>query len=597
MKTVLSKGEIRALIQKSAHQSLLAKARENEKVLQQFYDNSFPELIYDQVRPLLTSQKFEKFKIVYKNHSQNLVDRIKKHYQRIFSASGKSMVYDFGKNENIKHEFLEQKQTMFEGTSDTKYFADAGSKLALTQPNSVYVIGSKIVDDKQKILVKHVALNSIHDIGANVNGVRYCIVKKKVTNQKGVSFRYWVYDDMFFSVWVEGSSGIVIDPDWGVDPIPHNNSVCPVTWVYDDNMKTTENISKKSVYNDSTKDMFEYNIIKTFYQNYKYFGAFGKEVKPETRCNFTDSQSNVRCNGTGTLSPIDASKDYRFPLKTSTCPDCADKNKGVMGEIHEIPIQQQGNSEMLANYNKLNFRIDADSNILKFHADDSAALKRAIMVDSIGEGYGQANNNQAINQQQVFANFDDQESNLNYFKQKIEKSWEFCLDRAGEIFAPESYERIVIRLGNKYFLKTIEQLYSELESLYKGTNNSALIEQKQIEILLTENKNDFHTMRRFELVRVLKPFSSFPLNYIMTNRQTLEQSQPKAMLMFDNFDQIMAIFEQQFGKLETMFVDNSTSGLFTKNLINKFNQLLLELNPQENVKREREEPAQTGTAA
>lgn len=584
MKTVLSKEQIKALIQKPANEGLLKKARENELLLQQFYDNSHPELIFEQVEPLLTRQKFNKFKVVYKNHSQTLVDRIKKHYQRVFSSAGKSMVFDFGQNEEIKDAFLREKQTMFEGTSDGKYFAETGSKLALTQPNSIYVIGSKTLEDGEvKILVKHVPLNAIHDIEADINGIRYCIVKRRVTNQKGVSFRYWVYDDVFFSVWIEGSAGIVIDPDFGIEPQPHNNSVAPVTWVYDDNMTTVQNVSKKSVYNDSVKDLMEYNIIKTFYQNYRYFGAFGKEIKPQTRCSHTDIVNNVKCNGSGTLVAINIDLAHRFPLRTPACPSCSERNTGVMGEIYEIPIQQQGNVDLLNNYSKLNFRIDADSNILEFHMKDMAEAKRAVLVDSIGEGYGDTYVNQAVNQDQIQSNFDTQETNLNYFKHRIEKPWEFCLERAAEIFAPETFEKIIIRLGSKYFLKTIEQLYNELKSLYEGTNNTALIEQKQIEILLTENKHDAQTMRRFEMVRVLKPFSSFPLSYITDNRAVLQQSQPTALLMFDNFDQVMAIFEMQHGKVESMFVDNTTSFLLTNNLISKFNEILLQLKPQENV--------------
>jgi hypothetical protein len=584
MRIVLSKEQIRALIQKSAHESLLKEARENENLLQQFYDNSHPELVFNEVKPLLTGQKFNKFKVVYKNHAQTLVDRIKKHYQRVFTSSGKSMTYDFGMNEDIRSAFLIEKQTMFEGTSDGEYFSETGSKLALTQPNSIYVVGSGEDENGElKIKVKHIPLDSIHDIKASIKGIRYCIIKQKVSGEKGVNFRFWVYDDVFFSVWIEGANGITIDPAFGTEMIPHNNSVCPATWVYDDNMTTTENVSKKSVYNDSTKDLMEYNIIKTFYQNYRYFGAFGKEVMPETRCSFKDTGANVKCNGTGTLSQIDPGLAFQFPLKTSDCPSCKNKNSGVMGEIFKIPIQQQGNVELMNNYSKLNFRIDADSKILEFHKSDISEFKQSILVDSIGDGYGDTYVNQAINQDQVASNFDTQETNLNYFKHRIEKPWQFCLERAAEIFAPESFERIIIKLGNKYFLKTIAQLYDELVLLYKGTNNSALIEQKQFEILMTENKNDIQTIKRFELVRVLKPFSSFPLEYITDNRQALQQSQPTAIAMFDNFDQVLAIWEIENGKIESMIMDEVNTGLLIKKLIAKFKEILTKINPIQDV--------------
>lgn len=584
MKTILSKEQIRTLIQKPSNQVLLDKALLNEKALQHFYDNSAPELIYAKVRPLLTAQKFSKFKEVYKNHSQTVVDRIKKHYRKVFTAPGRQMVFDFGTNTDLEEGFQIQRRSMFEGTSDNEYFKETASKLALTQPNSIYVVGTVEADGEEHIRIQHVPLKNIHDVKADVTRIRYCIIKQTFHDHSGKKERFFVYDDVFFSVWIKSSSGVIIDPTWGTEPQPHNNSECPVTWVYDDNMSTTNNVFKKSVYNDSLKDMYEYNIIKTFYQNYKYFGAFGKEVKTESRCTYNNIQDNVKCDGRGTLSPTRPDIAFNYPLGTNACPSCKGKNKGVMGEIIEVPIQQQGNVDLLTNYQKLNYRIEADSTILQFHKDDEKDLKQALLIDVIGEGYGQSYKGQALNEDQVASNFDDQETNLNYFKDRIEKAWGFCLDRAGEIYAPESFVRSEVKLGNKYFLKPIDQLYQELEALYKGTNNSALIEQKQQEILLTENKNDINTIKRYELVRILKPFNSFPLTYIENNRQALSQSQPKAVHMFDNFDQVMAIFEHKFGKVESIIMDEFNSGFIIKNLLAKFNEILVELNPIEDVK-------------
>jgi hypothetical protein len=248
-----------------------------------------------------------------------------------------------------------------------------------------------------------------------------------------------------------------------------------------------------------------------------------------------------------------------------------------MGEIHEIPINQQGNEALISNYQRIHFRVEADSTILEFHNNDVAGLKQSILIDTIGEGYGESYKGQAINEDQVRSNFDDQESNLNHFKHRIESSWEFILNRVGELVAPESFEKTFYRLGTKFFLKTVDQLYMELEQIYKGSNNSSIIQDKQLEILLTENQEDVDSIQRYDMIRVLKPFSTFPLSYVEGARQSLETRQPRTMLLYDNFDQVLSIFEARNGRLENMVIDEFNTDLLINNLFSIFGEILNEL--------------------
>lgn len=584
MKLVLSEEQIKELIKKPLSRPILEKAAKQEQKLRQYYDNSFKEeVIYNNVSPLLTSQKFSKFKIVFKNHPQTLVNRIERHYHKVFTARGKSFSFDFGNDQDAESDFISKTRNMFEGMDGSQFFRDKGSKLAITQPNSVYLLGSKIDEVGEEIvIVKHVKLKNIHDIMADVRGIRYVIFKfEEKINGKQVD-KFWVYDDLFYSAWIKDANGLHLDNDITPTLILHNNSVCPVTWVYDDNENTQEEISKKSILTDSLKDFLEYSIMKTFYTNYKYFGAFGKDFEPETRCDFKDTTNNVQCNGSGILLRIDQDKIFSFPGNVAACPNCQGKNDAVMGKVVKIPIQQQSNEVLISNYRNMNFRIEADHNLLTFHNGDIAELKKQILIDVIGEGFGQMNNNQAINQTQVVANFDDQESNLNFYGSKIEKAWDFLLTRAAELIAPESFNTLSVRLGKQYFLKTTGQIQDELKGLYEGTNNDALINQKQVELLLTDNKNGNDMLKRYELVRVLKPFSSYPLSYITENRANLQLLYPNRIMLFDNFDTILARFEVKFGKLETLFIDTFNSDLVIKNMIAKFNDILQDINTQNN---------------
>lgn len=583
LKKVLSEEQIRKLLEKPAHSKTLEKAISAQALLEQHYSNNNKELVYSAVQPLLTAQKYARFKQVYKNHAQTVVNKIERHYGKVFEAFGNVTTIDIVGNPTATQQFKEQLETIFSGQSDEDYFKQNAVKHALIEPNSVYIVGSTLDENNDiQLKAKHIKVKDIHDIETDKSGVQYIIIKHG--EERKPETRYFVYDCMNYSVWKQTSSGFMLDDEYTAKLTPHGNTCCPATFSFHDDVELDNNSFKKSILWDSSKDLLEYSILRTFYSYYKYFSAFGRDIKPQTRCNYSDKNNNVSCNGFGTLQPIDQSSIHKG--SGTSCPNCAGKNKDVWGEIVEIPINQQTNEVLINNYSKLNFRIEADTNILEFHSDDVVRLKQEITNDVIGEGYGKSYNNQAVNEDQVRSNFDDQESNLTFFKTNIEKTWEFILCRAVEIFTPESEYIINKRLGDKYFLKSTEQLYQELESLYKGTSNSALIEQKQTEILLTENKNDVETMQRYQIVKALKPYSTFPLTYIEKNRVSLSLNQ---LRMYDNFDQVMTIFESRNGKLEGMVIDQTNIGLVITNLNSIFNEILNEI-VQEDEQTGNEEP-------
>lgn len=571
MKVALKESQIKKLIQKPKNEGALKSARDNEKKLHQFYNDSYPELIFNEVKPLLTAQKFSKFKQVYKNHSQTLVDKVLKHYRRIFNAHGKKMVAEYELNPDLTNAFSSNVRSgLFGKMADEEYFKTNYVRLAITEPNSVFFIGT---NEEGKIQCYHIKLCDIHDIDADHSGIRYAIIKKVQEQENGDKITYYFsYDDFNYAIFKESKDGL----ETLQQLTPHMNLECPVIWVYDESCKLDNDVEKSSVLTDSIKDFLEYNILKTFYSNYKYFSAFGRDIKPETRCSYKDPQSNIKCSG-GTLVPINEHLEVRYPREgQTTCPSCSGKNEGVMGEVFVIPIAQQGNAEYLSNLQKMHFRIEADSSILTFHKDDIKDLHQSILDDVIGAGFGTAYKDKAVNEQQVLSNFDDQETNLDVFREKAEGAWEKVLKRSAEIYNPSAFYCNLF-LGDKYFLKTVDQLYSELESIYKGGSNTATIEKKQLEILLTENKHDDSLMKRHELIKVLKPFSSLPLAYIEKNRATLNN---RRVELYENFEQVLAIYEQKHGKVEDLLLDDINTDLVLRNLLRNLNEIFNQIVPE-----------------
>lgn len=577
---ILQETKILELLAKPKNGEKLQKALENQQELKHFSFGSTPDLVFNKIEDILTSDKLDTFKKVYKNHPQTLINQIVTHYKKIYEAHGRVFAFDFGKNVEAEVKFDLLREKIYNQVDDTKYWKDFAHELVFTEPNSVFLTGIGYESVPQ---IKRIKLENIHDVEATEAGIQYLIVKEVVKTETTKYNRFWIYDELNYYVYRESPNSkdgfekeVVFSEDDEITYMegPHGAKRCPAHFLYDVNETSDDFIVKKSPISDSIKDLYSYTILRTFYENYKYFSAFGKEIEAETRCEYTDHLLKVKCkNGWLESTEID------HPVTPKECPNCR-KNKNVMGRIVKIPLNQQNNEEFLKSLPNMFTKIDADTTILEFHSEDIEKIKGEILSDCMGSGYGQSYRQQAVNEDQIKSNFEEQEANLNYFKQKIEAAWAYNLARAGEMFS-DSFLGLSINLGNKFFLKSTDQLYAELELLYKGTSNFATIQNKQYEIVLTENKHNEAFLDRHKIISVLQPFSLLPQSYVAENRAMLMQTQPYMLRMYDNFGQVLALFEFTNGRVENFGIniesddpEKNAKNLRIDKLISNFKEIL-----------------------
>ena len=550
---ILTRDQIIAKIKNPQAAESLTRARIKQDEFKQFYANEFPELVSGKVSSWLTPQKFEAFKMKGANHSQDLVDSIITHYRKIYNASGKNLDLVFEGDGKAEVSFHELREKVSEGISDIDYIKTEGHEVAFIEPNSVYITGR---NEENEIRIRRYPLSKIVDVGASVSGIEYIIIGLLLPNPEKPTEEeknYFIWDGENFSHYKEVKREFV-----ELKTEPHGNTVCPAIFAYPENANIGNHVLKKSRLTDSIKDFYTYNILKTFYFVYKGNSAYTREIRAKTRCDYKTEEAY--CQDGNLTSNTDG-------VTLGTCPSCS-KNPAIMGEIIEIPLAQQANPDFVSNIPNLFLRQEADATILTFHSEDLVNLKNEILDATIGKGFGQATRNQALNTDQVAINFDSMEANLDEFRDNVQKVINFSMNRVGELYS-NGFKKFAIFFGNKYFLKSTELLYQELELIIKATSNTADIQQKQSEIILTENRHDESFLLRHFIVQALQPFALLGNTWVNENRGFLEKAQRNALIYFDNFNQALQLFE-----------------MFNETKIENFGK---ELNPEARIKKINEE--------
>lgn len=608
----LSQEEILNLIEQPKNREILDTAKRYELELKHFYARDYTDAYNDNVvceraRPLLTGKKFTKFKEVYQNYALPLVNKVQTHYSKIFSSFGGVFEYRFnGEKIDAQVAFEDSLNTIYNGISDKEYWSENGHVLVNTQPNSIFLTTTK----KDGLLrIKHIPLDHIHDVEANEAGIEYVIIQNKIKVDDKDLKMFHVFDDTFFHILLEKSSGfqfVEFEEDGTIKELEqinfkeHGAKSCPAVFASAKllNEPGNEFILRKSLISDSIPDLYDYVILKTLYLHYKQFSAFGKEIRAQTRCSYKDEELNVSCDGKGFLNPIFGNKTSKYPLGGNICPTCAEKNKnkGVGGEVVEIPIEMQGNEAYIANLPNLFQRINADSSILTFHSDDIKSLEDKILSDSIGSGFGEGFRRQAVNADQVMFSYDDIESNLNREAKSIEKTWSYSVNRAGEMFS-SSFVDSLIKLGRNHLLKTTEQLYEELKIISSTTSNLALIGKKKKEILLTESRNNDRLIRRSSRLDQVVPFMEYSAEYVSTNKDTLFQISPEGVDLYYSKTQVLAIFEALNGPVEDFGagIINEFGEPDEEAAIKKIREELLNIMKNNGLTNDREQPGEPGS--
>ena len=521
--------EIRKLLKNSANSVLLQNAKKHQELLKLYVEGNknFKNLILEVVKSRMVSQQFEVFAREFKPRTISTCETIIKHFKNVFEAHGRVYNFNFNKDYEAETQFNEIRKTLFK-ISDEKYFENYAHRLLFTEPNAVIVAGMH----NDTYISKKYSLDKIHDVDADQAGIKYLILSLEEKTEDSKIVHYWVYDDIYRYHYVKSNQSFILSKQ-----IQHLAKKCPATFISNvdkcsDNYIEKASLISKVVEDGKLQDLLINSITMSYY---KAASAFDTKVRPEVK-----AKQDFRQDSDTSNKMEDDRKRFRLTEVQSNNPE-------MMGQVITVPHSKMMNSDFTSNVLNAVQNIPANVDVLQYHDSYLPNLERIILSEVLGRGLGDALRNQALNEDQVSANFEEQARALDMYSDNIATSWNYILTRTAEMFAPKSFDSLQLKLGRKYFLKTEQQLLSELELMQKTFSNSAQIMQKQFEIFLLKNRDNHKALERFDLISALQPFAYMSANWVLQNKDMLDSSM---VTMYNHFNQVLSIFEYVNGRIE-----------------------------------------------
>lgn len=443
-----------------------------------------------------------------------------------------SRIFD-GRNPAFNYQFMESEQR-----DDWEYYrqnvlkepeiwSSKGWEYFKTEINSVLIVDlpteQDAADKYPRPYFYWLPIEQVITFDADpVTGVMRWIIFKQ--NDKRIA----VIDDERYRVFAgkDGTIGeLLIDS-------PHDLGYAPARFFWNQPINLKEPDVKVSPLTEQLESMDWYLFYHISKRHLDMYGSYPIYSGYEQSCDYTNAENGDYCDG-GFLK--DKQGNYKLDQSgiLQRCPKCGDKRIVGVGSFVEIPVPDGDKQPDLRNPVQM---LTVDRNSLDYNVAEEERLRNDIITSIVGTNE-EITTRDALNEQQIKANFESQSTVLNRIKKGFEEAQQFvdetvCRLRYGNLFVSAK-----INLGTEFYIFDVKEL-RELYKLAKETGASeAELDAMQNQIIETEYRNDPTQLQRMLVLAELEPYRHLTRAEVLNlyGQQIISEPELRVKLNFANF--------------------------------------------------------------
>lgn len=346
---------------------------------------------------------------------------------------------------------------------------------------------------------------------------------------------------------------------------PHDLGYCPARFFWTEPLSLKEPDIKQSPLTKQLEALdwlLFYHISK---RHLDLYGSYPIYSGYEQSCDFSNAENGDYCDG-GFLK--DKQGFYRLDAAglLLRCPKCGESRINGVGSFVEIPIPDGDKQPDLRNPVQM---LTVDRQSLDYNVEEEERLKNNIITSVVGTNE-EVTTRDAINEQQVLANFESQSTILNRIKKGFEAAQQFvdetvCRLRYGSLFVSAK-----VNYGTEFYLSNATELRERYKVAKESGVSEAELDAMQNQILETEYRNNPTQLQRMLILSELEPYRHLTRNEVLDlyGRQIIDETDMRIKLNFANF---VRRFEREYLNI-LEFGYNMPYNSKIKFIINKFKE-------------------------
>jgi hypothetical protein len=267
-------------------------------------------------------------------------------------------------------------------------------------------------------------------------------------------------------------------------------------------------------------------------RNLDMYGSYPIYSGYEQSCDFTNSENGDYCDG-GFLKNKQGFYRLDQAGMLMRCPKCGDKRIVGVGSFVEIPIPDGDKQPDLRNPVQM-LTVDRDS--LDYNVNEEERLRNNIITSVVGTNE-EITTRDALNEQQIKANFESQSTILKRVKKGFEDAQQFvdetvCRLRYGDLFVSAK-----INYGTEFYLVDSTQLRERYKIAKESGASEAELDSLQNQIIQTEYRHDQTQLNRMLILAELEPYRHLTIDEVMKlqEKQLISDDELRVKLNFANY--------------------------------------------------------------
>lgn len=280
----------------------------------------------------------------------------------------------------------------------------------------------------------------------------------------------------------------------------HDIGYCPARFFWNEPLSLDKPDIKASPVTKELDRLDWYLFYAISKRHLDTYGSYPIYWGYEQSCDFHNDETGDYCDG-GFLKDKKGQWQYDNNGLLMPCPVCSRKRITGAGSFVEVPVPVEGQPDLREPVGMLS----VDRQSLDYNHEEEERLRTDIITAIVGTNE-QITTRDALNEQQILANFESQSTVLQRVKKGFEAAQKFVDDTCCRLRYGSAFLGSSISYGTEFYLFTSDELRERYKTAKEAGMSEADLDALLQQIIETEYRNNPQQLQRMLILADLEPY-------------------------------------------------------------------------------------------
>lgn len=317
----------------------------------------------------------------------------------------------------------------------------------------------------------------------------------------------------------------------------HDLGYCPAKFFWSEPISLSEPDIKASPLTKELESLDWYLFYHLSKRHLDLYGSYPIYSGYAQECDWSNEINGDKCNG-GYI--VDAQGHYKYDQAglMLRCPKCGNKHIAGAGTFVEVPVPREAQNGIPGQADLRNpvQMLAVDRQSLDYNVAEEDRLRLEIITAVVGTNE-EVTTRDALNEQQIKANFESQTTILSRVKKGFEEAQAFVDETCCRLRYGKAFVSATINYGTDFYVFDPADLRNRYKMAKENGASEAELDALQSQILETEYRNNPIQLQRMLVLAEVEPFRHLTKNEVIElyEKGIITEQQLRVKLNFNDF--------------------------------------------------------------